>query len=228
MPDMRFIPRDDGLRLLWLRNFVSKLPGYAAALNVRPEEVAQAQTDLAVYEHVSRARALVDAHAQALTSWRNAARSGTALSDFPQPPDYGPPPPGAQPGIFTRTGKLAHRCKAQTGYTPVMGADLGIIAPGKGPVNLATVRPELSVSVSPGLPPVLRWRKNRMRMIEIQRSRNNGPFERVDIASRTTWTDKERLPQGRSEVWTYRAIYVVDDGKPVGQWSPTVTAAVSG
>lgn len=197
---------------------------------MEPSTVAQLVADEAVFAHICRTRTMVVAYAQALTAWRNAARDGTQLGDFPKAPQIDPPPPGAVAGIFTRAGKLAHRIKVLPGYTSTIGAQLGLIAPAKHPVDLSAAKPELEVTASPGQPPVIRWRKGRMGMLAIHVSREGAPFVLLQMCSRNFWTDTSPLPPaGMAQVWRYKAIFV-DSGNQqlLGQWSNEVSVAVSG
>ncbi len=228
MPDVRFIPRHDPERAVWLKNFAAELPQYAPQLHLGDGDVEQLAADAAVFDHLCRTRAAFETYTKALTARRDALRDGGKLGDFPQPPQLEPPPPGALAGIFKRAGQLAQRVKVSSGYASHIGAALGLIAPKKHPLDLAAVQPKIEVIASPGLQPLLKWKKGRLPGVQIWADYGDGSFVLIDMSTRSTYADKHPLPpRGTAVVWRYKAIYFKDD-KMVGQWSNTVSATVTG
>ena len=228
MPDVRFIPQDDPQRAVWLNRFAAGLPKYAAQLNTSAADVAQLTAEAAVFVHLCRTRAAFTGYAKALTSWRNAVRDGGKIGAFPQPPTLEPPPPGAVAGIFKRAGQIAQRVKLSPGYSPPIGADLGLIAPKKHPVDLATVQPDIEVIARPGAQPFIKWKKGRMPGVQIYVDRGDGNFGHLTTDVTPGFTDPFPLPpRGTAAVWRYKAIYFKGDAQ-VGLWSKIVEATVTG
>jgi hypothetical protein len=227
MPDVRFIPRHDPERAEWLKKFAANLPKYAAQLNVTAEAMAQLATDAAVFDHLCRTRAAFDTYTKALTAWRNALRDGGQLSDFPQPPQLEPPPPGAVAGIFPRASQLARYVKLTTRNQPHIATNLGLIAP-KRNLDLATVKPEIRVIATPGMQPFIKWKKGRLDGVHIHVDRGDGNFVWLTSDITPGFTDPSPLPPpGTAVVWRYKAIYFKGDA-PVGQWSNIVSVTVTG
>lgn len=231
MPNVRFIPRDDEAKLTWLRNFAATARSEMDRIGMEAgrDLLEQVEIDVKVYEHVSMVRGNIENYGKALTAWRNAARSGSKLTDFPPAPVIPPAPPGAKPGIFPRAARLAQMIKYARGYTVSTGTVLGIIAPKPPPVDEVQARPALRVVAHPGTQPVLKWPKGRMGETEIQVKRGDGDFTRLVITSLNHTIDRAPLPpRGTAAVWTYKAIYVGDDMKRIGQWSAEISVPVAG
>ena len=227
MPDVRFIPRHDPQRAQWLNQFAAELPKYAAQLKMSDADVAQLATDAAVFDHLCRTRAAFEDYTKALTFWRNAARDGGTLGNFPQPPQLQPPPPGATAGIFKRAGQIAKRVKTSPGYAPPIGSALGLIAPKKH-LDLATVQPEIEVTAQPGMQPHIKWKRGRLGGVHLHADRGDGNFAYLTTSVLSSFTDTHPLPpHDTAAVWKYKAIYFKGDAE-VGQWSSTVSATVTG
>ena len=109
-----------------------------------------------------------------------------------------------------------------------MGAEMGIIAPHRHPLDLATVQPELAATASPGVQPLLKWKRGRLPSVQIFADHGDGKFAFLTSSVLSRFTDHSPLPpRGTAAVWNYKAIYYKDDAQ-IGQWSKTVSVTVTG
>ena len=137
-------------------------------------------------------------------------------------------PQGLVAAFLKRTGKLAHYVKVMPGYAPHMGAAMGLIAPHRHPPDLAAVQPELAATASPGVQPLLKWKRGRLPSVQIFADHGDGKFVLMTLHLGSRYTDRTPLPPpGIAVVWRYKAIYYKDDAQ-IGQWSKTVSVTVTG
>jgi len=222
-----------GGQIVWVANFINKLPGYAAVLGLTPAQVAAAVADglWVLYLLQSWQPA---AHNFAI-SCTNAVTEGQTGSgtDVQALPVFTAPTLPAQvapvkPGALTRIFGLVTIIKDSGKCTDTIAADLGILGSSQPGPDLATVQPVISVRIS-GNQVFVKWGwggyTSYLDSCEIQVDRGDGKgWVLLTIDTTPGYTDTQPFPAAHT-VWTYRAIYHVGESQ-VGVWSQTVSIAV--
>lgn len=225
MKKLPYMPSDDAGKLIWLTNFIAKLPQYQGVLGLLAADVTAVTADHAFFSYVVSAQAQVSSYAQQWTVYKNAARDGKAasLGTAPVVPVLTPSPVVA-PGIFGRVAALVARIKKQPGYTESIGEALRIIG-AEQTVDLATVKPVLQVTAQSG-GVLIAWTKQGLGGIEIHVDRGAG-FVFLTIDTVPDYVDTQTPVAGQTALWKYKAIYRLNDER-VGLWSDVVSVAVGG
>lgn len=222
-----YLPSDDAGRLVWLNNFATKLSAYASTLGLTPVDLASVTNDTAFLTYCLNAQIQVAAYAQQWTTYKNAARDGTAasLGLAPVAPNFGAAPAAVAPGIIARLKALVARIKTAPGYTPAIGQALQIVG-ADHTVDVNTLKPALTAALDAGKV-IVGWTKQGMDGIELQVDRGSG-FVFLAVDTVVPYTDTQLLPAaGQSALWKYKAIYIQADQR-VGQWSDVVSLPVAG
>ena len=224
-------------QIVWLNNFADKLATHAPTLGISTAECAAAIADARwlVYVLGSWAPA-AKAWSQACTDAVQEAQTGDGLSLMALPTFTPPPLPaavGALPAVVpVNTGALkrifdvVQMMKQHGSFTETIGTDLGVIGPEDTGPDLATLRPELTVT--PGVDAVQiqwGWRGHGrfLDQCEIQVDRGSG-WTLLTYDTTPNYTDTEPPPATPTK-WRYRAIYRVNDAR-VGQWSEEISVIV--
>ncbi|MBI5215632.1 MAG: hypothetical protein HY960_07740 [Ignavibacteriae bacterium] len=202
MAAKNYYPNVDPRVLLWLENFNTKLPNYAATLNLSGAQLAQVQTH---FETIKQRLSEVEAAKSTLKSL--VASKEQAMEDAE---------------AFIRN--LVATVKLHQNFTQAIGEDLNVfgsatqdeatlIANAK-PVFLAFVRATMVR---------LEWVKGDYHGIRFECKRGNETtFSLLDKDDRSPCDDmRPNLVAGVPEVRIYRAIYLYN-GVPVGDWSEKV------
>ena len=219
-------------QIAWLRNFADKLPGKATALGLLPALVTALVADALWLAYVLQTWLdAVRTFSLGCTQTAAAAQTGTggavALPTFTAPTlptGVTPQNEGSLDRIFTAVQdiKNGHKC------TDAIAAELLIVGSATTGPDLSTLQPQISAKVS-GAEVDVKWgwggNSAYLDSCEIQVDRNDGKgFGLLTIDTTPGYTDTQPFPATRT-VWTYRAIYRVDD-KTVGDWSQSVSVAV--
>ncbi len=226
---MSFIKRSDTEFALQLENFNSKLPTYAATLDVTPTEMAQSAADSAFFSSVVSAQETIQTYAEAITGYKDLARYGRGdevLPGFPNMPPFIMPSPPVAAKIEKRFSLLCQRIKASLNYSKTIGEDLGIEST-DSIFNPEAGKPVIKTAFSSGGHLVLKWKKGKFQGVEVWKDTGAG-WQKLDIDTSPDYTDKSPLPPaGQSATWQYKMIYLYKDAV-VGQWSDIVTVTVAG
>lgn len=171
---------------------------------------------------------MTQACSQSWTSFKKQLRDGgTDSNEWPAPlvlPE--PPTPSAHPGIIPRLSALVAQIKAHRNYTQAIGQDLWLIG-SKHVIDPNAWKPILGIRLQAGHPIII-WTKGDAAGIEIWVERGDGNFAQLAINMEPYTTDTGALPPaGTSQVWRYRAIYLLHDAQ-VGQWSDIISLTVGG
>jgi hypothetical protein len=225
-----FIPTRDDAKDLWLKNFATKLPQFAAKYNISAGEQTDTTQSSALFTYWLNYKNQHDEYNRKLAQYKNELHDGiltgitpSILPAFPSP---GAAPPATSPGIFVRAASIAHRIKKHVAYTMADGFDLGIEAPATNGVNLDEVKPLITLHLVKGGKPEVRWTKKSMDRIEIHVDRGEG-YEFLAYDSHPNYTDINPLQAGETAVFKYKAIYIKKD-EQVGEWSDEVSITVTG
>lgn len=226
-----FMPRKEGEKLIWLKNFANKLNKYATKYNITVAEIDDLVASALFYDYWFNYTNQYVEYNKKLTQFKTELRDGidgqATPSVVPTPPVFAAPPPIVQPGIFTRASSLAVIIKKRTNYTEADGLDLGIEGVEEEARSAEPLKPQISVRLIQGGKPEIVWTKGESDGVEIWVDRGTG-FVFAAIDTYPNYTDNFPLPAaGQSSIWKYKAIYRIDD-EPTGNWSDVVSVAVAG
>ena len=226
-----FLPRDGAGQIVWLQNFAAKLPLYATKYGLPNTEVTDMTASVACYLYWSNHRNLMDDYMRKLTKYKEELRdgidAGATPSVVPTPPALGTAPASVAPGILKRATAIAQRIKKHITYTEADGLDLGLIGT-EITHDYDNLKPQISVRYKAGHPEIV-WTKQGMDGIHLYVDRtNSGSFAFCAHDSKPNYLDNTALPpNGKSEVWQYKVIYVKND-EEVGQFSDVLVVTVVG
>lgn len=225
-----FIPTRDDSKDLWLKNFATKLPLYAAKYNISAAEQTDITQSSTLFTYWLNYRNQLEEFNRKIAQFKNELRDGIPSSGSPSVvpsfPSPGPAPALSPPGIFVRASSIGSRIKRHVAYTTADGFDLGIETVTTSAVDLSTVKPVISLQLVNAGHPEIRWTRKSMDAIEIQVDRGNG-YEFLAYDQHPNYTDTNSLEPGQAAVYKYRAVYIKNDVR-VGQWSDEVSITVTG
>ena len=228
-----YYPLSQGNQIIWLGNMANKLPTHGTVLGLNLAQIFGTVSDcnwliylLATWLPATRT------WVQSGTEFLTEAQTGTGTANMilpvfvppPLPPNVVPMPPGALTRIFA----LVQLIRDNPNCTNSIASDLGILGSVQPGPDYTTIQPVLTLSIV-GNEVLVGWNWGGfaayLSACEIQVDRNDGKgFGLLTIDTTPNYTDTQPFP-GTRTVWTYRAIYRVDD-KPVGVWSQPVSLAV--
>jgi hypothetical protein len=228
-----YYPIRRGDQILWMGNFSNKLPGYATLLGLTAAQATAAGADCGWIIYI------LQTWLPALRTW---AQSGTDAAEEAQTgtgtaaqtlPVFTPPalPTGVvavAPGALTRIFALVQLIKDSGKCTDTIATNLGIIGSVQTGPDLTTVQPTIDAAVS-GSHVDVAWgwggHVAYLDSCEIQVDRGDGKgYGLLTIDTTPGYTDTQPFPAGKA-IWTYKAIYRVDDVQ-VGHWSSPVSTTV--
>ena len=231
-----YFPKREGDQLLWLQNLYVKIATYYTALDISPARQTKLLLTLPwliwtwqTYAPTRRAEAT------AATSWRNNLATGdptvSGAAALPPAPSELGPPTDDDPyfGMLTWLFEEIGRWKKAEGYTTTIGEALQIVGP-VTPAPPADSKPALKARLGTGGLPEILWKKGPFEglRIQIDRSDEKGYVNLATDMKPNFTDDLSPLPApGKTALWTYRAIYLLDDAD-FGQWSDAVSIAVTG
>ena len=228
-----YFPIPVGDQIIWVINFMTKLPGLATTLGLTPAQVAAILKDCAWVVYVLqlwlpgvRTWALGTSQAALL------AQTGVGASDMVLPTFTAPDLPGtvvpSRPGAYTRIFEFVQQIKSSGKCSPDNERILGIVGSEKTGPDLTTIQPVITAHIL-GNEVLIKWgwggHRAYLQMCELQVDRNDGKGF-VMLADDTTpnYTDTQPFPATATK-WTYRAIYHANDQR-VGVWSQSVSVMV--
>jgi hypothetical protein len=231
MAKKRFFPNSLEGRIIWLLNFIEKLPSYATKYGITTAQLAAVAADKNWLNYWADQQNLNKTYTQALTAFRNEVAfgrlpTGSTASLAPAPPTPGTPPPAVAPGVFPRCLAIANAIKVHINYTVADGEALGLEGPEMVKPNLNLARPALKVAKT-GETVAIKWGKQKLpvQALEIHVKRRAADYTFLATDTNTpTFIDTFPHPN-IAEEWTYKGIYI-KDGVRVGLWSEEVTIKV--
>ncbi|MGH8092548.1 MAG: hypothetical protein ACREIF_03625 [Chthoniobacterales bacterium] len=225
-----YLKQNNAAFALQLDSFRNNIAAYATLLGLSPAEVTAQADDAAQYSYVLACLATMEQGAQQWSNWHKLLRHGGTPppTGAPVAPVLGVAPTAVDLGIETRFRTLVRRIKAHPAYNPSIGEALGIEGAENAGVNLARVKPQLTLKVSGGAVMVgWGWSGHgaQLSMIRLEVDRAGGQsFAFLANDTNPGYTDTAPLPATPAK-WTYRAMYYIGD-QPVGQWSDPVSITV--
>ena len=233
MKKSNYYPYAQNDQIIWHTNFGGNLPGLAGVLKLTPAQVAAAVADCGWVIYLLQFW---------LPAARNWSQTGTAAVAEAQTGDgtrlmvlpvfVAPPlPTGIVPvntGALTRIFALVQDIKDSGLCSDTNAAILGIVGSDQPGPDYATLQAVISVAIVGGQVQV-KWNWGGygawLDCCEIQVDRGDGKgFVMLTMDTTPGYTDTQPFPTART-VWTYRAIYQVNDAR-VGVWSQSVNVAV--
>ena len=228
-----YFPTKLALQIPWLVNFPNKLTGLATPLGLSPAQVAGAVADCGWLVYVLQNwLTAVRTWAAACTDAALEAQSGTGPTPLVLPV-FTPPalPSGvaaALPGALDRIFALVKLIKDSGRCTDAMATDLGIVGSEEAAPDLSTVQPVISAKAS-GSEVNLKWGWQGLVAwldaceIMVERGVGTG-YVPLIIDTTPNYTDTHPFPATK-QIWTYKAIYRLND-RQVGLWSQPVSVTV--
>lgn len=215
-----------------LQLFKTTIGGYAALFGLTAEQLAAQAADADYFSYQVATHEITADTAQELTAWRDISRFGGAATAAGAPvlPVWPAPVPAVVPGIETRFRALVQWLKANPNYNVGIGQALGVEGAQHTAPDLTTIQPNLTLALDGGRVEVgWGWggQSQFLDMIELSVDRNDGRGP-VLLAHDTTpgYVDTAPFPAA-PVVWTYTAIYIVNDAR-VGQHSKPASITVGG
>lgn len=223
-----YLPRLDKEKLLWLKNFSSKLNNYATKYNLATTDVTDMVASANYFDWFLNYRNIYVETTKKLTQFKNelmdGIQAGAVVSILPSVPITPAAPPTVAPDIFGRATAIGNRIKAHKDYTLADGNDLGLEGT-EITMDLATLKPILSITLNAGKPEIT-WKKNGLDAIEVLVDRGTGSYVFLTIATQKLIKDTHPTPPfGTAQHWKYKAIYRHKD-EQVGIWSDEVSVKV--
>ena len=222
MTTQSYFPKNEADRIIWLSNFVLKIPLHSTTLTLSPAEVALTLTDLNYFIWLLQSwYPSIQQSALEATAYKNIIGYGpdTPSCALPNHAAIVAPSPTPEPGVLTRLFNFIARIKIGTGYTESIGLDLGLI----GSIDTsAHLTPDFTVTTERGATTEqanISFTKYRHDGVSIDSRRNNGDWEFLAVAMLKPYLDSRPLldpllPETRE----YRLRYW-DKGDPNGEHS---------
>jgi len=223
-----YLPKSETEKLLWIKNFSSKVNNYAAKYAINAAEVTDMVQSAVYLNWVMDCNNLVTETSRKWTKYKNelikGINAGSAPSTVPVNPTLSAIPAVVAPDIFGRATALVSRIKAHKDYTQADGLDLGIEG-AEIVKDMKNIKPNLAINLNAGHPEI-NWKKNTMTSLEVWVDRGTGEYVFMTIATKKLIPDLHPLPtQNTAQLWKYKAIYRYQDTQ-VGQWSDEISVKV--
>jgi len=222
-------------QIVWLTNFCNKISGHAAALGLTPAQVAQLVADCGWLIYVLQSwLPAVRNWALSCTDGATEAQTGPGTGLMALPLFAAPALPAGvaatNTGALNRIFSLIQTIKDSGKSTETISTDLGIIGSEMTGPDMDTIQPIIDAILAANHVRI-KWGwggfAGYFDQIEIQVDRNDGKgFVFLTYDTTPGYNDTQPFPAA-PVVWTYRAIYRVDDHQ-VGQWSNPVKVTVGG
>ena len=226
MKRTNYWPDNDADCVLFLQNIATKMANYVTALAITGPDQSFINLAAALAQSVVMYQDQAKKFSKDWSAMKKTVFSGNPADPLPAWPKWNGPdtaPIGLASGIERRVRVIVRRWKAAPGYTQAIGLDLGIVGEEIN-IDPAIAQPDLSVRMNGGRPEI-DWNKQHMEALELEVDRGAGPQLLTIVTSGST-VDEHPLPgPGQSAVWTYRAIYRLNNQR-VGLWSDPVQIAV--
>lgn len=225
-PNRSYVPQSQQERAAWFQNFSVQFAAAANSLGFTAAQVTAVTDDNSDVQFCAAATVELEAFITAFRQYRKTLMEG----DTGDPTVNYPPNPTAVPtakvptGIFERLDNLVGRIRLSPGYTPEIGALLGILPQSTG--RPAPEQPTLKTDSLPGS----------VVKVKFVRGESDGVALEMKIDNAETWSDAGRFysspvelvipanAQNLPRAVQFRARYV-EGNTPVGLFSPVITTA---
>jgi hypothetical protein len=230
MPKGDYISQNDDAFNAQLQTFKNGIGGYSTLLGLTPAQISGQSADAAYFDYTLKSLDIMSNGAQQWTAWKNIERAGGTppASGAPVAPIFPTAVAAVAPGIETRFRALVQSIKTNANYNEAIGQALGIEGAQQTGPDLTTIQPVIDAMIS-GNHVNVKWgwggNGAYLDMCELQVDRGDGKgFVLLAFDTTPGYTDTQPFPAAPA-IWTYRAIYRVDDNQ-VGQWSLPVSVTV--
>ncbi len=220
-------------KLLFLKNYSSKLPKHAALFGLTETDTDRVALDAVVLELFFNYVEELKSYSKSLTALGKQLMHDDsenkplpALTAPPTPPTFTTSP---VTDIFGRLMNQVQLIKKNKNATLAILKDLGIDGIDEQTLDTDFIKPEISF-VLVGGKPIIKWKKNKMDGIHLYIDRGDGKgYGAVPYTDmKPDFDDNFTLPaSGQTAIWKYKAYYIIDD-EEVGQVSNELVIAVSG
>jgi len=149
-PDQRWFPTSRTERAAWFKNFATKFAQIAPELGFSQTDIDEVNADNAVIQFISTTIYQTETYMKAVQAFHQIVtlgRNGATTPDFPAFPTLNIPPI-TPTGIFDRLEHRVRRIRVAPGYSPSVGAVLGIIPRAPGPIELSEVVPTMKATAT--------------------------------------------------------------------------------
>ncbi len=230
-----YFPIRQSDQIVWLTNFCNKLGGYSATLGLSAGQLATATADCGWLIYVLQSWLPASrAWAMACTDAATAAQTGPGAVAMTLPVFTAPALPAGvaavAPGALDRVFALIQTIKDTGQATEAIATDLGIIGSEAAAPDFATLQPAIKArATASGVEIDWNWSGFAafLDALLIQVDRGDGQGYRLLVHDTTPDYKDTAAPAAALTRWTYRAIYIKDDGQ-VGLWSNAVSVTVGG
>lgn len=217
----KYFPVRIGDQIVWLRNFLTKLPQHAAELALEPTGVTTVLLD------VENALFALDNYRGALASANTACHQCIELAlhgtDVPTPVMWMgfSAPPGAPASVLNGCLRrvfeyIADEIKTSPAYNTSIGINLGVEGAERAAPS-ATVVPEIDFRPTSGGKVEVLWAKGVFDGVKLEFDLGGGIMQ-SDIDLRPNYTLNWLPPAGQTAVIRVRARYIYK-GQDLGNWS---------
>ena len=228
-----YYPPGQNDQIVWHTNFGSKLPGLASDLKLTADQVKAAVADCGWLVYLLQFWLPATRQwSQTGTAAMTEAQTGDGSALMVLPVFVAPALPASvvpvNTGALTRIFALVQTIKNSGLCSDTNAGILGIVGGNQPAPDFTTLQPVISVSIVGGQVQ-LKWNFGGysawLDCCEIQVDRNDGKgFGMLVMDTTPGYTDTQPFPATKT-VWTYRAIYQLNDAR-VGVWSQSVSLAV--
>ena len=153
-PDQRWFPTNLVEQAAWFRNFAEVFASIALDLRFTQADIDSVLADNEVVQFLARDVTAMRMYERALRAFQRSmfyGRNGARVAEFPAAPEQDPPLM-VNRGIFERLERLVRRIRTMPGYTPSVGANLGIIPRNEKLPELAAFVPRFRIIPSQSRP----------------------------------------------------------------------------
>lgn len=229
-PDQRWFPTNRTERAAWFKNFTTQFAGIAFDLQFTQADIDALNADNAVIQFIATTIYQAEAYMRGLQAFQQIVTLGknnNAIPNFPAFPVLNVPTITSA-GIFERLDRLVRRIRAAPGYSPKVGAVLGIIPRTPSRVELTDTVPVIKTSAAvSGYKLVVRVTRGIFDgfRIEIRRHLSNA-WEPMGLYARSP-AEVAIVPKqsGGPEMIDVR-IRMVKGNDPIGQYSDIQTVTL--
>jgi hypothetical protein len=226
-----YYPYAQNDQLVWLTSFITQIQNLGPGLGLTPAQIAAIVADCRWLIYLLQAwLPSTRTWSQTGTNTLAEAQTGDGTTLMVLPVFVAPPLPnsvvpvntGALNRIFALVQDIRDKC------SDTQAAALGIVGSDQPGPDYTSIQPVFTVSIVGGQV-VIKWTFGGfaafLDAIELQVDRNDGKgFGPLVMDTTPGYTDTQPFPDART-VWTYRAIYQLDDAR-VGVWSKPVSVSV--
>ena len=223
-----YIPTSDTGKLIWIKNFNSKLSGYAALFGITAAELASLNADTLILIYILDILEIFKTELHERTAYKDLLRDGPlgkVIGAIPTLPTLPVAPTPVQAGIFPRITTLVRRIKSNTNYTETIGKDLGIIGADMEQLTIDQ-KPTLTVAQEGGKV-LIKYKKGENLGIQLfSRRANETEFTFLSVVTKTSYKDpRPNLVPGQAEARQYQAWFIQED-EIIGQVSDIVSTTI--